>query len=139
MLHVKGSLTPVNSQAVKWGIGERIATEVTRNDLTSIFNGPNSWANEEWKQGEIVADSNTESPGGRPAIRDFIARLYTFITAPGIAELDLNGEFIVTVSGTHQPVIVKAKVANQNVFYSEAMIVWNTDTTPFMEKLAGDE
>jgi hypothetical protein len=140
MMHVKGELSPSNPKAVVWGIGNRMETEITRHSLADMFNGPSSWANEEWKEGKVLADSYTETPGGRPAVMDFITRLYAFVTAPGIIQHGLQGEFLVTVTGGPAgPVVFTAKVKNGNVFYHEGNLAREGESVPFMEKPEGDQ
>lgn len=133
MQHVKGSIAPANAGSVTGNTGYRITTEMIRNRLIATLLNPNE-SMAKWDKGTIDCDTHTETNGGgRPAAMDFITRLYNVVTAPGIKELGLQGEFMLTVEGAKEPVVFKVEVKDNNVFYQQAELTF-ADPTPFMEK-----
>lgn len=131
IMHVKGSLTPSNPDAVLGNTGYRITTEMIRNRLVSTLLSPDE-SMAIWDKGEIAPDTHTETLGGRPAAMDFITRLHNVVTAPGIKQLGLQGELTITVDGVKEPVVFRATVENGNVFYNEAKVVWEDEPIAFM-------
>ncbi|MNG25051.1 hypothetical protein D3C84_1098480 [compost metagenome] len=63
---------------------------------------------------------------------DFITRLHNVVTAPGIKQLGLTGELVITVDGVKEPVVFRATVENGNVFYNEAKLVWEDEPIAFI-------
>lgn len=131
MMHVKGSIAPANPEAVLGNTGYRITTEMIRNRLVSTLLSPNE-SMAIWDKGEITPDTHTETLGGRPAAMDFITRLHNVVTAPGIKEIGLTGELVITVDGVKEPVVFRATVENGNVFYNEAKLVWEDEPFAFI-------
>lgn len=132
MMHVKGSLSPKNPESILGNTGYRITTEMIRSRLVSTLLNPNE-SMAKWDKGMIECDTRTETNGGgRPAAKDFITRLHTVVTAPGIKQLELQGELMVTVEGTKEPVVFRVTVENGNVFYNEANLVWQDEPIAFM-------
>jgi hypothetical protein len=134
IMSVSGVLVPSNLAAVNDKTGDRMHTEIVRNGLAAVLDAPENVNNAVWKRGQIRANSRTDSFGGRPAAMDFITRLYTLVTAPGIKELGLHGELMVTVEGAKEPLVYRVVVKDNNVFFDYAELVWNNKLTPFMEK-----
>ena len=134
IMHVKGTLVPSNLKAVVSDhTGHRIMTEMIRNRLIATLGGPNSGMNvSQWAKGTINPDTHTETRGGRPAAMDFITRLHNVVTAPGIKQLGLQGELMVTVDGEKGPVAFRVTVENGDVFYNEAKLVWEDAPIAFM-------
>lgn len=131
MMHVKGSLAPMNPEALQGNTGYRITTEMIRNRLVSTLLSPNE-SMAQWDSGTITCDTHSETLGGRPAAMDFITRLHNVVTAPGIKQLGLQGEITVTVEGVKEPVVFRVTVENSNVFYKEAKLVWEDEAVSFM-------
>jgi hypothetical protein len=132
MMHVKGSIFPKNPENVLGNTGYRITTEMIRNRLVGTLLNPNE-SMAKWDKGMIECDTRTETNGGgRPAAMDFITRLYNVVTSPGIKELGLQGELMITVEGVKEPVILRATIENGNVFYNEAKLLWEDEPVAFM-------
>lgn len=133
MMHVKGVLAPANKKAVTVSTSDRMDREMSRHQLVSVLRNHADWDIAKWKVGVIETDTCTETNGGgRPAALDFITRLYNVITSPGIKELQLQGELMVTVEGAKEPVVFRVTVENENVFYNEANLVWQDEPIAFM-------
>ena len=131
-MHVQGVLTPSSTKSVNEATADRMDAEMARNQLVPILRNLADWDILQWKMGIVKVDSFTETLGGCPAAMDFITRLYMFVTAPGIKELDLQGEMMVTFDGARGPVIFRVTVANGNVFYNEATVTWENEPIAFM-------
>lgn len=132
MMHVQGSLAPTNPESILGNTGYRITTEMIRNRLVATLLNPNE-SMAKWDKGTIECDTRTETNGGgRPAAMDFITRLYNVVTAPGIKQLELKGELMITVEGVKEPVVFRVTVENGNIFHNEAKLVWEDERIAFM-------
>lgn len=124
--YIVGTLAPTKPEAITPRTYRHIYSAITKNKLYGVV------FSENWESGILTLDNHTPevTPDDCSSPFEFICRIKELINAPGIKELGLKGEIVVTVPGLH-PVVFRLVIQDNVVLHWASKIVWDKDQMSF--------
>lgn len=123
---IRGKLFPANTEALKDpNLGHNLFRDMSRNYLRNLIVWDRNWA-----ENGIEFNRNSPVLKGREDALTFISNLSKVLQQAPAKNLNLSGEFRITIETETEPYSFRVYVENGEVSYQEATYVWN-DRTPF--------
>jgi hypothetical protein len=118
---IRGRLTPSNIEDVKklhWNLHrlERVFTEYQLQELTM-------W-NAEWRNRHIAFGNIAPAYDGLNTAPNFVESLRAAMQTEVAKELELSGEFMLTIETRQEPKVFRITVNNGEVICNQAELVW---------------
>jgi hypothetical protein len=133
MMEVKGTLTPIQPSNVNDSTPQTIRKVCGEQGLWWVLS-EDSGANGTLEiQAGISAEKDNFPPDATSYDKawhfmwGFIEAIEALIETDGLDELGLEGSFMVTVDTDDNPLIVKVTVRDEEIFYQEATLTWESE------------
>jgi hypothetical protein len=117
MKHIRGMLAISNPEVMNGVIHDTILRAAVNYGLGLIITNVSP-------DGTINIDSHSTAFGGRNSALEFIDRLTAVLNEGGVAELQLTGSILITVTSDAEPVVFRLTVEKGVVYREEAALVW---------------
>lgn len=117
-VRIQGKLTRSKPEAVKGNTSSKIG-EALRASRLRCFVDENKC-----NQGIIEFNSGSISFGGRHVASGLISFLSEFIKAEGVTDLGLEGNLLLFVESSAEPVMFRATVKDGKLLYQKATVQW---------------
>lgn len=123
MKRIKGILVPSNPEAVTEKTRRNLLVAVREGGLSGLVQSG------AFNQGSLEINSCTVTAGGHYAVFNFIGDLDKVILTEGVAELGLEGTFMLSVDTNADPILFRITVRNGEISYQQADFVWPESIT----------